>query len=41
MTLNREQSINFGDTSSYIIKDLNETQISHITKESGEKEYKE
>ena len=41
MTSNKEKSINFGENSSIFIKDLNETQLSHVTKESAEKDYKE
>ena len=41
MTLNRESSINFGENSSICIRDLNETQLSYVTRESAEKDYKE
>ena len=41
MKLSREQSLNLGDNSYSHIRDLNETQLSHITKESGDRDYKE
>jgi hypothetical protein len=41
MTLNREQSLNLGENSSLFMRDLNETQLSHITRGSAEKDYKE
>lgn len=41
MTLNRESSLNFGENSSICIRDLNETQLSYVTRESAEKDYKE
>ena len=37
----KDHSLLTGDGSSLQIKALNETLISHLTKESGEKEYKE
>lgn len=37
----KEQTTLIEETSSYHLKDLNETQLSHITKESGEKDFKE
>jgi hypothetical protein len=41
MTLNREQSLNLGENSSLFIRDLNETQLSQMTRGSAEKDYKE
>jgi hypothetical protein len=41
MALYREPSFNFGENSLIHTKDLNETQLSHLTRESGEKEFKE
>ena len=41
MKLSKEQSLNMGDNSYSQIRDLNETQISHITKESADRDYKE
>jgi hypothetical protein len=37
----KDHSMLTGDLSSLLLKDLNETLISHITKESAEKDYKE
>lgn len=39
--MNREQSLNFGENSLIQNSILNETQLSHITKGSAEKDYKE
>lgn len=41
MSLYREQSLNFGENSLIQNKDLNETQLSYMTRESGEKDFKE
>jgi hypothetical protein len=40
MTLNRELSLNLGENS-YIVKDLNETQLSYKTRGSAEKDFSE
>lgn len=41
MTFYREQSLNSGENSLFQNSNLNETQLSHVTRESGEKDYKE
>lgn len=40
MTLNRDLSLNFGENS-LILKDLNETQLSQVTRGSAEKDFNE
>lgn len=41
MKLEKEHILNIGENSYIQVRDLNETENSHITRESGEKDFKE